>query len=240
MSRSLNQSVNRDLGKALHHYKMIDHGDRILVGVSGGKDSLALLTLLQARLARIPITYALVPVYIDPGFSGGFSRALQQYLDGMGFSLCIEKTDYGLVAHSDKNRENPCFLCARLRRKRLFEIADEAGCNKIAFGHHKDDIIETFFLNLFYSGNISTMRPIQSFFNGKITVIRPLAYVDEDRIRRLAAAQAFPDFCNPCPRAKISKRKEIKDMLDQLYRSNKKVKGNVFSALKNVNPDYLL
>jgi tRNA 2-thiocytidine biosynthesis protein TtcA len=161
-------------------------------------------------------------------------------LRAWGFDLRVEHTDYGTLAHSDANRENPCFLCARLRRKRIFEIADETGCNKVAFGHHKDDIIETFFLNVCYSGNISTMRPAQSFFGGKITVIRPLAYVDEDRIRQLARKEAFPEFYNPCPRAAVSKRKEIKDMLHRLYRSNKKIKGNVFSALKNVNPDYLL
>ena len=240
MPTPLLKSVNRDVGKAIHDYEMIAPDDRILVGVSGGKDSLALLFVLNERLSRIPVRYRLIPVYVDPGFEGGYSHALARYLSGMGFDLRVEHTDYGPLAHSAENRENPCFLCARLRRKRIFEIARETGCSKVAFGHHKDDIIETFFLNVCYAGNISTMRPAQSFFDGKITVIRPLAYVDEDRIRRLAKKEAFPEFISSCPRAVMSKRAEIKEMLDKLYRSNKKVKGNVFNALKNVNPDYLL
>ena len=240
MSQYPLKSMNRDVGKAIHHYDMISHGDRILVGVSGGKDSLALLWILTERLSRIPVKYKLFPVYIDPGFPDGFADSLSDYLQSTGADLRVETTDYGLLAHSADNRENPCFLCARLRRKRIFEIADELDCNKVAFGHHKDDIIETFFLNICYSGNISTMRPVQSFFKGKVTIIRPLAFVDEDRIRRFAKSREFPEFINSCPRAQISKRKEIKEMLARMYRSNKKIKGNIFNAMKNVNPDYLL
>ena len=232
--------MNSDVGKAIHHYDMISHGDRILVGVSGGKDSLTLLWILNERLSRIPIKYKLFPVYIDPGFPDGFTDALYEFSQRMGFELRVEKTDYGILAHSADNRENPCLLCARLRRKRIFEIADELDCNKVAFGHHKDDMIETFFMNIFYSGNISTMRPAQSFFKDKIFIIRPLAFVDEDRIKRFAKNKKFPEFFNPCPHAHISKRKEIKEMLNQLYRSNKKIKGNIFRSMRNVNPDYLL
>ena len=240
MSHYLFKSINRDVGKAIHQYDMIADGDRIIVGVSGGKDSLTLLWILTERLSRIPIRYRLFPVYIDPGFPDGFSDELDQFMDRSGFDLRIENTDFGLVAHSDHNRENPCFLCARLRRKRIFEIADELGCSKIAFGHHKDDIIETFFLNICYSGNISTMRPLQPFFNGKISVIRPLSFVDENRIQRYARNQKFPAFHNPCPQSQVSKRKEIKDMLNRLYRSNRKIKGNIFRSMHNVNSDYLL
>ncbi|MBC2716694.1 MAG: tRNA 2-thiocytidine(32) synthetase TtcA [Desulfobacteraceae bacterium] len=240
MSQYLFKSMNRDVGKAIHHYDMISHGDRILVGVSGGKDSLALLWILNERLSRIPIKYKLFPVYIDPGFPDGFADALCEFSRRMGFDLRVENTDYGVSAHSSTNLENPCFLCARLRRKRIFEIADELDCNKVAFGHHKDDIIETFFLNICYSGNISTMRPMQSLFKGKIFIIRPLAYVEEDRIKRFAGIRQFPEFINPCPYADISKRKEIKELLNQLYKSNRKIKGNIFRSLRNVNPDYLL
>ena len=240
MSQYLFKSMNRDVGKAIHHYDMISHGDRILVGVSGGKDSLALLWILNERLSRIPIKYELYPVYIDPGFPNGFSDALCEFVKRMGFDLRVEKTDDGIVAHSSTNLENPCFLCARLRRKRLFEIADELDCKKVAFGHHKDDIIETFFLNICYSGNISTMRPAQSVFKGKLFIIRPLAYVDEDRIKRFAGNKQFPEFSNPCPSAETSKRKEIKELLNQLYRSNNKIRGNIFRSMKNVHPEYLL
>jgi tRNA 2-thiocytidine biosynthesis protein TtcA len=152
----------------------------------------------------------------------------------------VEYTDYGVVSHSDQNRENPCFLCSRLRRKRLFEIADELGCTKLALGHNKDDIIETLFLNMCYAGEISTMVPFQSMFQGRFTVIRPLAFADEDMIRRFARKEGLPEFINTCPSASSSKRHEIKSLLNQLYRSNPKIKGNIFRAMSHVKPEYLL
>lgn len=234
------KSLNRAVGKALHRYEMISEGDRIAVGVSGGKDSLTLMWILNERLSRVPINYELFAIHIDPGFEGGFSHALESYSAKMGYNLRTEHTDYGILGHSSENRENPCFLCSRLRRKRLFEIADELGCNKLALGHNKDDIIETLFLNICYAGEISTMIPSQSLFQGRFTLIRPLAYADEDHIRRFAKQQGFPDFVNPCPSANTSKRQEIKTLLNQLYRSNRKIKGNIFRAMSHVKLEYLL
>ncbi|MBW1840966.1 MAG: tRNA 2-thiocytidine(32) synthetase TtcA [Deltaproteobacteria bacterium] len=219
---------------------MISDGDRILVGLSGGKDSLTLMWVLEERRHRIPINYELFAAYVDPGFDGGFGEQLAEYCDEAGFDLSVESTDHGILAHSPQNRENPCFLCSRLRRKRLFEIADERGCNKLALGHNKDDIIETLFLNMCYAGQISTMLPSQSFFQGKFTLIRPLAFVDENVIRHFAEERGCPDFMNPCPTAKVSKRQEIKTLLNALYRSNKKIKGNIFRAMRHVKTDYLL
>ena len=228
------------MGKALHNYDMIAHGDRIVVGLSGGKDSMTLLWFLYERLARVPIDYELFPVYVDPGFEGGFGEQLQQYSRDQGYSLRVEYTDYGVLAHSEENRENPCFLCSRLRRKRLFEIADELNCTKLALGHHKDDIIETLFMNMCYAGEISTMKPSQSFFEGKFTIIRPLAYADEDSITRFARSMGFPEFVNSCPTAGVSKRQEVKTMLKKLYRSNRKIRGNIFRSMSHVRKDYLL
>lgn len=219
---------------------MLQNGDRILVAVSGGADSLTMMWMLVERLPRIPISFELFPVHIDPGFEGGFSESLKAYSANCGLTLRIERTDYGILGHSEINRENPCFLCSRLRRKRLFEIADELGCNKLALGHNKDDIIETLFLNICYAGEISTMVPSQTFFKGRFTVIRPLAYADEDLIRAFADEQGFPEFVNPCPSANHSKRQEIKTVLKQLYRSNGKIKGNIFRAMSRVKLDYLL
>jgi tRNA 2-thiocytidine biosynthesis protein TtcA len=234
------KALNRCVGQALHRYDMIADGDRILVGLSGGKDSLTLLKILADRETRIPIRYELFPVYIDPGFEDGFGIRLEAYCRTVGFDLRRESTDYGIVAHSEENRENPCFLCSRLRRKRLFEIADEIGCTKVALGHHKDDLIETLFINICYAGEISTMMPAQSFFQGRFTVIRPLAFAEENRIRRFAEEYRLPTFVNPCPSAGRSKRREIKNLLEQLYRSNRKIRGNIFRALSHVNVDYLL
>jgi tRNA 2-thiocytidine biosynthesis protein TtcA len=218
---------------------MISDGDRIAVGISGGADSLTLMWLLNERLLRIPIHYELFGIYIDPGFEDGFSGALQDHCDQMGYRLRVEHTDYGPLSHSSYNRENPCFLCARLRRKRLFEIADELGCRKLALGHNKDDIIETLFLNMFYAGEISTMLPSQVLFKGLFTVIRPLAFSDEDMIRRFSRDRAFPVFRNPCPSAETSKRKDVKMLLNGLYRTNPKIKGNIFRAMRHVKLEYL-
>ena len=234
------KALNRDVGKAVHRYEMLQDGDRIVVGLSGGADSLTMMWMLSERQARIPIRYELFAVHIDPGFSGGFSKSLETYCENQGFTLRVEHTDYGVLGHSSSNRENPCFLCSRLRRKRLFEIADELACNKVALGHNKDDIIETLFLNICYSGEISTMVPSQPFFQGKFTIIRPLAFADENLIRDFAREQNFPEFVNPCPSANNSKRQEIKATLKHLYRSNNKIKGNIFRAMSRVRTDYLL
>ena len=219
---------------------MLADGDRIVVGVSGGADSLTLLLLLQERLARIPINYELFAVHIDPGFEESFAEPLNSFCEKIGMALRVEFTDSGPRAHSSANRENPCFLCSRLRRTRLFEIARELKCNKLALGHNKDDIIETLFINICYAGELSTMLPVQVLFQRELALIRPLAYTDAELIRQFASEQRFPDFINPCPTAAVSKRREIRDMLKQLYRCNDKIKGNIFRSMQHVKSDYLL
>lgn len=233
-------TLNRAVGQAIHRYDMISDGDRIAIGLSGGKDSLFLMWSLKERLARIPIRYELMAFHIDPGFEGNFSDSLVEYCREKEYRIEVAHTDFGVLAHSGQNLENPCFLCSMLRRKRLFELATENGCNKLALGHNKDDIIETFFMNICYAGEISTMVPAQPLFNGEITVIRPLAFADENDIRRFAGEERFPDFINMCPSAKVSKRQEVKTLLNQLYRQNPKIKGNIFRAMSHVKHDYLL
>jgi tRNA 2-thiocytidine biosynthesis protein TtcA len=232
--------LNKVLGKAIHTYDMIADGDRIAVGLSGGKDSWALLWLLAERRRRATVDYQLFPIHIDPGFDNAPTGEMAACVRDMGLSLHIEQTDFGIQAHSASNRENPCFLCSRLRRKRLFEIADQLGCRKLALGHNKDDLIETLFINMFYAGEISTMMPSQSFFKGKFKVIRPLAYVDEKALIRFADDMKWPVRENPCPSADRSKRAEIKSLLQKLYQGNKKVKGNIFRAMRHVKAEYLL
>ncbi|MBW2646557.1 MAG: tRNA 2-thiocytidine(32) synthetase TtcA [Deltaproteobacteria bacterium] len=235
-----NKPVYHAVGKAIRRYSMISDGDRIAVGLSGGKDSLTLLTVLEERRRWVPIDYTLVAFYIDLGFPGKNSDIISAYCREKGYDFHVVHTDYGLRGHSQENRENPCFLCAHLRRKRLFELAHEWKCNKLALGHNKDDIIETLFLNMCYSGEISTMVPSQIFFKGALTVIRPLAFMDKKLIARFAQEKNFPDLANPCPSAQNSKRTEIRDMLDRLYRSNNKIKGNIFRAMQRVKTEYLL
>ena len=233
-------AINHDVGRAIHHYQMIEDQDHILVGVSGGKDSLSLLWILQERLSRIPVDYRLYPVYVDPGFEGGFSDDLALWCQALGYDLRVEKTDFGVYAHSSENRENPCFLCSRRRRRLMFEIARDNGCNKIALGHHKDDIIETLFINMCHTGTMGTMMPAQPMFDGLFTIIRPLAFVDESRVSRFAKDLGVPEFVNPCPSNENSRRKEIKSFLNNLYKGNKKIKDNIFRSMSHVNMEYML
>jgi len=240
MSLFRDKAVSKAVGRAIYHYKMVSDGDKIAVGLSGGKDSLTLMWALQERLSRIPVHYSLFAVYVDLGFERDPVRPIASYCRDMGYRLQVEHTDFGMLAHGDENRENPCFLCSRLRRKRLFEVANALGCNKLALGHNMDDIIETLFLNMCYIGEISTMVPCQPFFGGKLTVIRPLAFLDGSTINRFAHDRAFPEFENPCPTAKTSKRREVKEMLNRLYATNKKIKGNIFRSMSHVKTEYLL
>ena len=233
------KELKRLVGKAIHGHRMIRHGDRVLVAVSGGKDSLALLWLLRERLKRIPIDYTVTAIHVDPGFGAGSGAQLSSFFREHGFDHRVVESDIGPRAHGPENRENPCFLCSRLRRKLVFQAADELGCNRIAFGHHKDDLIETFFLNVFYGASISTMLPVQRFFEGKLTVIRPLFLVEEKLLSRYSRDMNWPAIRLNCPTADVSKRQEIKTMLDRFYRSNRKIKGNIFHALQNVKPEYL-
>lgn len=240
MSAFRYKTINKLIGKAIHQYDLISDGDKIAVGLSGGKDSATLLWFLDERLSRIPVKYELFPIYIDPGFDGGFGKELEEFCRNAGYNFRVEYTDNGLIAHSKENRENPCFLCSKLRRKRLFEVADELGCRKLALGHNKDDIIETLFLNMFYAGEISTMVPSQEVFQGRFRIIRPLSFVDEEMIKLFVKDIDLPTFENSCPSAKNSKRHEIKTLLNQVYKSNKKIKGNIFRAMSRVKSDYLL
>jgi tRNA 2-thiocytidine biosynthesis protein TtcA len=227
--------------KAIMDYGMIEAGDRLLVGVSGGADSLALLDLLDSPMIFVP-SFTLQVVHIDPGFDPmheGY-RILEDHLKAGGYDCIMEKTDIGPLSHSDYNKKNPCFLCSRLRRKRIFEIADERGCNKIAFAHHRDDIVETLLLNMFYSREISTMVPNQRIFAGKLHIIRPLSHIREGLVKKYATERGFPVIENNCPTSKTSRRLYIKRLLDELEKENKDIRHNIFMSMNHVKQDYLL
>lgn len=240
MTKYVAKEMKRRMGKAIHNLKMIEDGDHILVAVSGGKDSLSLLWLLRERLKRIPIEYRITAVHMDPGFGANSADRMKSFFSDHGFGYRVIQSDIGPKAHGPENRENPCFLCARMRRKAFFELSRDLNCNKIAFGHHKDDLIETFFLNILYGASVSTMLPVQEFFDGKLTVIRPLYLIDESTIRKYSRDMGWTEINLGCPTAGSSKREEIKEMLQRFYRSNKKIKGNIFHAMQNVKPEYLL
>jgi len=151
----------------------------------------------------------------------------------------MEKTDIGALAHSDFNKKNPCFLCSRLRRKRIFEIADAEGCNKIAFAHHRDDIIETLLINMFYGREISTMLPNQKIFGGTLHIIRPLAYLKEELVKKYSKERRFPVLKNDCRRAGHQREFMFKNLLNELERDNKEIRDNIYKAMSHVKPDYL-
>jgi tRNA 2-thiocytidine biosynthesis protein TtcA len=234
------KEIKRLMGKAIHKHQMIKSDDHVMVALSGGKDSFSLLWLLRERIKRVPIEYEITAVHVDPGFGSDSAAQIEATLSEYGFEYVVLRGDFGPRAHSAENRENPCFLCSRLRRKLLFKKAQELGCSKIAFGHHKDDLIETFFLNVFYGASLSTMLPLQTFFDGKLTVIRPLYMVEEEMIRRFASRLDWPKIDLGCPTSGSTKRDEIKQMLNHFYGMNKKIRGNIFHALQNVRPEYLL
>jgi len=228
------------LEKAVLDYHMIQEGDRVLVGVSGGVDSLVLLNLLNTPMVYLP-RFSVLAVNIDMGFDQEYRgyTALERYLKVNGYEYIMEKTDIGPLAHSDYNKKNPCFLCSRMRRKRIFEIANENGCSKIAFAHHKDDIIETLLINIFYGREISTMMPNQSIFGGKFHMIRPLAYIREPLIKKYAKEKDVPMIENMCPTSKNSRRIYIKRLLDYIEKDNKDVRENIFKSMSHVKMEYL-
>ncbi|HUN53910.1 MAG TPA: ATP-binding protein [Smithella sp.] len=229
------------LEKAVLDYNMIQEGDRVIIGVSGGADSLALLDLLDSPMIFVP-RFSFIAVNIDMGFEPGYQTydALERYFQENNYRYVMEKTDIGTLSHTDYNKKNPCFLCSRLRRKRIFEIAEAHGCNKIAFAHHRDDIIETLLINMFYGREISTMMPNQRIFDGKLHIIRPLAYLREELVKKYSRERQFPVLKNACPSSATSKRGYIKNLLNELERDNKEIRDNIYKAMSHVKMDYLL
>ncbi len=237
----LEKEINRLVGQAIHRYSLLETGDRIMVAVSGGADSMLCLWFLRHWLRKAPISYEIIPVHLDMGYENGQWHTLADYFRRLGYTFYIEETRFGLIAHGPENRgKSPCFICSMNRRKRLFELADALCCNKIAMGHNADDLIETLFMNMCYVGEMSTMIPRQEMFQGAITLIRPLALVEKSKIKKMAQRMRMPMIKNSCPSAEDSSRSEIRNLLEELYASNRKIRGNLRRALGNVRQDYLL
>ncbi|MCX5680833.1 MAG: tRNA 2-thiocytidine(32) synthetase TtcA, partial [Candidatus Omnitrophica bacterium] len=205
---------------------------------SGGKDSLTLLHVLLYRQKFIPVKIKLMAVHVDSGIPGFPINKLIKHFQKLGVDYMIEKIDF---LNGKKMEDIDCFWCSWNRRKALFGLAEKLGFNKIAFGHHMDDIVETILLNLFFRGEIGAMRPKQVLFNGKLAVIRPLAYEREDVIARFAKAQKLENLCRYCcPHSSTSQRSTMKKILKALEKENPSVMVNVFRSLQNIRKDYLL
>jgi len=226
-------SLSKKIGKAITDYKMFSEGDRIAVGVSGGKDSLSLLHFLHRRQAFTPLEYSILAVHIDLGDSSSSLKKLEAYFKNCSFKYTVRKLRIPV-------KEKTCFWCSWNRRKMLFETAAKYKCNKVALGHHLDDIVQTILLNLFFKGEISAMSPKQKLFKGVLTIIRPLAYLQEKEIASFARQQKLPLFQYRCPNSLTSKRRKIGGIISDLEKSCPSVKTNIFRSIKRIRKEYLL
>jgi tRNA 2-thiocytidine biosynthesis protein TtcA len=229
--------ISKRVGKAITDYDMLSDGDKIAVAVSGGKDSLTLLKVLADRRSFVPIKYELLAVHIDLGYPCMHPKILAAYFKSQGINYHIEKVD---ILKGKTRRDISCFWCSWNRRKALFESANRFGCTKVALGHHKDDIVETILLNLFFHGEISAMSPKQVLFDGKIIIIRPLAYVEEDMISKFARGAGFPHEKCSCPNSFTSNRAKITNIIKDLEKVCPEIKTNIFKSVKRIKQDYLL
>jgi tRNA 2-thiocytidine biosynthesis protein TtcA len=238
----LERRLLRSLGKANADFGLIQPGDRVLACVSGGKDSVAMMHLLALHRARVPFDFELSGMLLDQGQPGFAPEPLVAWMEEQGHDFRVVRQDtYRTVGEILKPGETPCSLCARLRRGRLYQEAFEGGYDKIAFGHHRDDALETLLLNLFYAGSIGSMAPRFTSDDGRNVMIRPLYYCAEEDIAALAQEQGFPILpCGLCDDQPEQKRQAMKALLSELQADNPKVKGNMMTALRNVNASHLL
>ena len=234
--------LRRKTGHAVGDYGMIEPGDKLMVCISGGKDSYALLDLLLSLKRSAPFVFELVPVHIDPGFPGSPEHLVKEHLDKVGLPYHILQRPIFEIS-KEKNNGNKilCSICSRMRRGFLYGFAREQGFNKVALGHHRDDILATFFLNLFYSGIMKTMPPILRTDDGTLTVIRPLAYCRETDLNTLSKLKNYPVLPKGlCGHGENEQRAAMKQMLKQWERDYPKRPDIIFKALKNVVPSHLL
>jgi tRNA 2-thiocytidine biosynthesis protein TtcA len=241
-NHKLEKRLCRLMGQAIVDYNMIEAGDKVMVCLSGGKDSYALLDILLKMQKRAPIDFDLVAVNLDQKQPGFPEHVLPEYLKGLGVPFHIEQQDtYSIVKDKIPAGKTMCSLCSRLRRGILYRVADELGATKIALGHHRDDMLQTLFLNMFFGGKLKGMPPKLVSDDGKHMVIRPLAYVAEKDLVRWAEVQQFPLIpCTLCGSQENLQRKQIGEMLREWEKKHPGRIENMFGALQNIVPSHLL
>ncbi|PYS96506.1 MAG: tRNA 2-thiocytidine(32) synthetase TtcA [Acidobacteria bacterium] len=242
-SGSLLKPLARRVGRAIEDFRLIEDHDRILCAMSGGKDSYAMLHLLEHLRRRAPVRFELVAVTVDQGYRGFKTDVLERYFKEKGYAYHIERTNISEVIDDTMPLgDTHCSMCARLRRGVLYRLAPRLGCNKIALGHHADDLLETLLMSQFFNGEICSMPPILRARDGRNTVIRPLCYVWEQEIVRFTAEAAFPVICCACPACGDNslKRKQMKILLQKLETEHAGIKASLLRALSNVRAEHLL
>ena len=241
-ANKLRKRLRRQVGQAIADFAMIEAGDRVMVCVSGGKDSYGLLDILLSLKARAPVPFEIVAVNLDQKQPDFPADVLPTYLAGRGIAFRIEQQDtYSVVKRVIPEGGTMCSLCSRLRRGVLYRVAGELGATKIALGHHRDDILATFFLNLFFGGKLKTMPPKLVSDDGRHIVIRPLAYVRERDLARYAAAQRFPIIpCNLCGSQLNLQRRQVGEMLREWEKRHPGRLDSIFNAMGNVIGTHLL
>ena len=219
--------------RAVDDYQLIDEGDRIAVGVSGGKDSLTLLCALQALRRFYPKKFDVAAVSVDLGFEGFDLSPVQALCDEIGVEFHIVKTDIGEIVFDARKESNPCSLCAKMRKGALNKAVKELGCNKVAYAHHKDDVVETMMLSLIYEGRFHTFTPKTYLDRMELTVIRPLIYVQEADVIGFKNKYHLPVVKNPCPADGNTRREYVKELIRQINRENPGAKDRMFTAIVN-------
>ena len=241
-ANKLSKRLHRLTGQAIIDFNMIESGDRVMVCMSGGKDSYGLLDILLSLQSRAPITFELIAVNLDQGHPGFPKDTLPNYLRQRDVKFYIETQDtYSIVKRVIPEGKTMCSLCSRLRRGIIYRLASELGATKIALGHHRDDILQTFFLNLFFGGSLKSMPPKLVSDDGRHIVIRPLAYCEESDLQRWAELQEFPIIpCDLCGSQENLQRQQIKRMLQEWDRQTPGRTATMFQALGNLAPSHLL
>lgn len=237
----LQKRLRREMGQAIEAFNMIEDGDKVMVCLSGGKDSYAMLDILMNLQRSAPISFELVAVNLDQKQPGFPEHVLPEYLESIGVPFhIVERDTYSVVKEVVPEGKTTCALCSRLRRGTLYGFAEEIGANKIALGHHRDDILETFFLNMFYGGKLKSMPPKLVSDDGKNMVIRPLAYAREKDIAEYAELKGFPIIpCNLCGSQENLQRQIIKEMLQSWDKQHPGRIETMFRSLQNVVPSHL-